>query len=133
MAFYLAKTEPAEYSILDLEREKRTTWDGVRNPQAVKAIRAMQLGDEVLIYHSGKEEAIVGVAKVLSEPRPDPNDTKSWVVELGFVRHLTRPIPLREIKESHLFDDWSLVRQSRLSTMPVPEEFIAWLQQGQTL
>nr|BBH91390.1 ubiquinol-cytochrome c reductase [Thermosporothrix sp. COM3] len=133
MAFYLAKTEPGEYSILDLEREKRTTWDGVRNPQAVKAIRAMQLGDEVLIYHSGKEAAIVGVAKVLSEPRPDPNDAKSWVVELGFVRHLTRPIPLREIKESHLFDDWSLVRQSRLSTMPVPEEFIAWLQQGQPL
>src|SRR5207245_331624 len=115
MAYFLAKTDPKTYSIDDLERDKTTVWDGVRNAAALLAIRAMHNRDEVLIYHSQGEAAIVGLARVVSEPRPDPNDPKSWVVDMTFVRRLSQPITLHEIKESHLFDDWALVRQGRLS------------------
>ena len=127
MAYFLAKTDPATYSLEDLERDKHTTWDGVRNAQAVNAIKSMRPGDEVLIYHSMGEAALVGLARVTSEPRPDPRESKSWVVDLAFVRRLARPVTLREIKESHLFDDWLLVRQSRLSTMSTPDAFVEWL------
>jgi predicted RNA-binding protein with PUA-like domain len=127
MAYFLAKTDPVTYSLENLERDKATTWDGVRNAQAVRAIQNMHPGDEVLIYHSGGESALVGLARVISEPRTDPRETKSWVVDLAFVRRLTHPVTLREIKESHLFDDWSLIRQSRLSTMSVPDTVIEWL------
>ncbi len=133
MAYFLAKTDPGTYSIDDLERDRTTTWDGVRNAAALQAIRAMRSGDEVLIYHSQGEAAIVGLARVISEPRPDPKDSKSWVVDVAFVRRLEQPVTLREIKESHLFDDWSLVRQGRLSTMGVPDNVIAWLKEKKAL
>ena len=133
MAYFLAKTDPGTYSIDDLERDRTTTWDGVRNAAALQAIRAMRPGDEVLIYHSQGEAAIVGLARVISEPRPDPKDSKSWVVDVAFVRRLEQPVTLREIKESHLFDDWSLVRQGRLSTMGVPDNVIAWLKEKKAL
>src|SRR5947208_1056 len=133
MAYFLAKTDPATYSIDDLERDRTTTWDGVRNAAALQAIRAMRPADEILIYHSQGEAAIVGLARVISEPRQDPNDSKSWVVDVAFVQRLAQPVTLREIKESHQFDDWSLVRQSRLSTMSVPEHVVAWLKQKQVL
>jgi predicted RNA-binding protein with PUA-like domain len=131
MAYFLAKTDPATYSIEQLEQEQQTTWDGVRNAQAVRVIQAMHPGDTILIYHSLGDAAIVGLAQVISEPRPDPQDAKSWVIDVRFVRRLARPVTLREIKESHLFDDWSLVRQSRLSTMSVPDTFMAWLREQQ--
>ena len=127
MAYFLAKTDPATYSVDDLERDRTTTWDGVRNAAALQAIRAMRPADEILIYHSQGEAAIVGLARVISEPRPDPKDSKSWVVDVAFVRRLQQPVTLREIKEGHLFDDWSLVRQGRLSTMGVPDNVISWL------
>jgi predicted RNA-binding protein with PUA-like domain len=133
MAYFLAKTDPKTYSIEDLEHDKTTVWDGVRSAAALLVIRAMHPGDEVLIYHSQGEAAIVGLAKVVSEPRPDPNDPKSWVVDLTFVRRLSQPITLREIKESHLFDDWALVRQGRLSTMGVPDNVLAWLEEKKAL
>ena len=133
MAYFLAKTDPKTYSIEDLEREKTTVWDGVRNAAALLAIRAMHPGDEVLIYHSQGEAAIVGLAQVVSEPRPDPNDPKSWVVDITFVRRFTQPITLHEIKESHLFDDWALVRQGRLSTMSVPQNVLVWLEEKKAL
>ena len=133
MAYFLAKTDPGTYSIDDLERDGTTTWDGVRNAAALQAIRAMRPGDEVLIYHSQGEAAIVGLARVNSEPHPDPQDSKSWVVDLTFVRRLEQPVTLREIKESHLFDDWSLVRQGRLSTMGVPDNVIEWLKEKKVL
>jgi len=135
MAYFLAKTDPGTYSIDDLERDGTTTWDGVRNAAALQAIRAMRPGDEVLIYHSQGEAAIVGLARVISEPRPDPKDSKSWVVDVTFVRRLQQqqPVTLREIKESHLFDDWSLVRQGRLSTMGVPDNVIEWLKEKKVL
>ena len=133
MAYFLAKTDTGTYSVDDLERDGTTTWDGVRNAAALQAIRAMRPGDEVLIYHSQGEAAIVGLARVNSEPRPDPKDSKSWVVDVTFVRRLEQPVTLREIKESHLFDDWSLVRQGRLSTMGVPDNVIAWLKEKKVL
>jgi predicted RNA-binding protein with PUA-like domain len=133
MAYFLAKTDPKTYSIDDLERDKSTVWDGVRNAAALLAIRAMHKDDEMLIYHSQGETAIVGLARVVSEPRPDPNDSKSWVVDIEFMRRFTQPITLHEIKESHLFDDWALVRQGRLSTMSVPENVVAWLREKKAL
>lgn len=133
MAYFLAKSDPKTYSIDDLERDKTTVWDGVRNAAALLAIRAMHADDEVLIYHSQGESAIVGVGRVMSEPRPDPKDPKSWVVDITFVRRFAQPVTLHEIKESHLFDDWALVRQGRLSTMSVPENVVAWLQKKQVL
>jgi predicted RNA-binding protein with PUA-like domain len=133
MTYFLAKTDPESYSIDNLERDKVTVWDGVRSPQALRAIQAMRPDDDVLIYHSQGEAAIVGLARVASEPRPDPNDSKSWVVDMAFVRRFARPVTLRQIKESHLFDDWALVRQGRLSTMTVPDTFIAWLKEKKVL
>jgi len=127
MRYFLAKTDPETYSIDQLEKEKKTAWDGVTNPQAVRAIREMKPGDRVLIYHSGGQAAILGLAKVISEPRDDPKNPKSAVVELEFLRKIDPPVTLSEIKESHLFDDWSLVRQGRLSTMAAPDKFIEWL------
>lgn len=128
MAYFLAKTDPEHYSISDLERDGTTVWDGVRNAAALQAIRAMHPGDNVLIYHSQGEAAIVGLARVESEPRPDTTDPKSWVVDVAFVRRFAEPITLREIKDSHSFDDWALVRQGRLSTMSVPAHVVEWLQ-----
>jgi predicted RNA-binding protein with PUA-like domain len=133
MAYFLAKTDPEEYSIDQLERDSSTVWDGIRNPQALRAIQSMHPGDEVLIYHSQSEAAIVGITRVTSEARPDPNDDKSWVVDMAFVRRLAQPITLREIKDSHLFDDWSLVRQGRLSTMSVPDNVVVWLKEKKAL
>ena len=133
MAYFLAKTDPKTYSIDDLERDRTTVWDGVRSAAALLAIRAMHPDDEVLIYNSQGEAAIVGLAQVVSEPRPDPNDPKSWVVDIAFMRRFNQPITLHEIKESHLFDDWALVRQGRLSTMSVPENVVAWLKEKNAL
>ena len=127
--YYLAKTEPSVYSIDDLKRDKKTVWDGVVNPQAVRAIKDMQPGDRVFIYHSGGVSAIVGLALVLSPGRPDPKNPKSAVVDLEFLSELDTPVTLAEVKQSKLFDDWALVRQGRLSTMLVPEKFVDWLQE----
>src|SRR6476646_4009991 len=98
MSYFLAKTDPDTYSIDDLEREHKTAWDGVTNPQAVRAIKEMHPGDRVFIYHSGGESAIVGVARVRSEPRADPKNPKSAVVDLEFLSRIEPPVTLREIK-----------------------------------
>src|SRR5579884_2495444 len=110
MTWFLAKTDPDTYSIDDLEREKRTVWDGVTNPQAVRAIREMKKGDRILVYHSGGSAAVVGVAKVASDPRDDPKNAKSAVVDMEFERRLATPVTLAEIKQSGKFADWALVR-----------------------
>ncbi|MGP8243903.1 MAG: EVE domain-containing protein [Bryobacteraceae bacterium] len=127
MNYFLAKTEPGTYSIEDLEREGWTVWDGVTNPQAVRAIREMKPGDRVFIYHSGGVSAVVGLAAVRAAPRDDPKNPKSAVVDLEFLARLDPPTTLAEVKRSKLFDDWALVRQGRLSTMPVPPAFVEWL------
>jgi predicted RNA-binding protein with PUA-like domain len=127
--YYLAKTEPSVYSIDDLQRDKKTVWDGVRNPQAVRAIMDMQPGDRVFIYHSGGVSAIVGLALVLSPGRQDQKDPKSAVVDLEFLQQLDTPVTLAEVKQSKEFDDFALVRQGRLSTMLVPEKFVDWVRE----
>jgi predicted RNA-binding protein with PUA-like domain len=127
MNCFLAKTDPETYSVDQLEREKKTTWDGVKNPQALRAIREMHPGDHVFIYHSGGDSAVVGLAQVVSEPRPDPKYPKLTVIDLEFLTRLDPPTTLREIKESGLFNDWPLVRQGRLSTMAAPAAFVAWM------
>ncbi len=127
MAYFLAKTDPQTYSIDDLKHDGTTEWDGVRNPAAVNAIKTMRPGDTVIIYHSQKDAAVVGLAKVVSDPRPDKSDDRSWVADFQYLQHARRPVTLREIKESHEFDDWALVRMGRLSTMSAPAEFWEWL------
>ena len=128
MSYFLAKTDPETYSIDDLKRDGTTEWDGVRNPAAVNAIKSMKPGDHVIIYHSQGQSSVVGLAEVVSEPRPDKNDAKSWVADFKYVRHAKKTVTLKEIKESHKFDDWALVRMGRLSTMAAPAEFWKWLQ-----
>lgn len=125
--YLLAKTDPETYSIENLARDHQTVWDGVRNPQALRAIREMRPGDRVFIYHSMGDPCIVGLAKVASAPRPDPKDAKLTVVDFEFLTTLEPPTTLREIKESGLFADWALVRQSRLSTMSAPAAFVEWM------
>jgi len=127
MPYFLAKTDPETYSIDHLEKEKKTVWDGVSNPQAVRAIRSMRPGDKVFIYHSGGLSAVVGLAKVISEARTDPKNDKSAVAEFEFLGRLKPSTTLAEIKQSKLFDDWALVRQGRLSTMAAPEKFVEWM------
>jgi predicted RNA-binding protein with PUA-like domain len=127
--YFLAKSEPSVYSIDDLKREHKTTWDGVTNPQAVHALNDMQPGDRVFIYHSGGVSSIVGLAQVLTGGRPDPKNPKSAIVDLEYLSTLDTPVTLTEIKQSKKFDDWALVRQGRLSTMLVPESFVAWMRE----
>ena len=127
MAYFLAKTDPDTYSIDDLQRDKQTEWDGVRNPAAIEAIKSMTPGDTVIIYHSQKDKAIVGLAEVVSKPRPDENDDRSWVADFKYLQHAKKRVTLKEIKDSHQFDDWALVRMGRLSTMSAPDAFVTWL------
>jgi predicted RNA-binding protein with PUA-like domain len=127
MNYFLAKTDPDTYSVDDLERDRRTAWDGVTNPQAVRAIREMRPGDRVFVYHSGGVSGVVGLATVRSEPRDDPKNPKSAVVDLEFSGRIDPPATLAEIKQSGEFSDWALVRQGRLSTMPAPQAFVEWM------
>lgn len=127
MKYFLAKTDPETYSIDQLEKEHKTVWDGVNNPQAVRAIREMKPGDKVFIYHSGGLSAVVGLARVVKEGREDPKNPKSAVADFEFVGRLEPGVTLAEIKQSKLFDDWALVRQGRLSTMEAPEKFVGWM------
>ncbi len=127
MAYFLAKTDPETYSIEDFIREKRTTWDGVTNPLAARHISTMAKGDIVFLYHSMGDSAVVGLAKVDSAPRLDSKNPKSWVVDMKFVSRLDPPTSLRVIKDSGLFPTFDLVRNSRLSTMPCPDDFVEWL------
>ena len=127
LTYFLAKTDPETYPLEQLEREKQTVWDGVRNAQAVRAIREMKSGDRVFIYHSMGDASIVGVADIVGSGRDDPNNPKLAVADFRFRGRIEPPITLREIKESGLFEDWALVRQSRLSTMSVPPDFVKWV------
>ncbi|GAB6875311.1 EVE domain-containing protein [Thermaerobacter litoralis] len=123
MGYWLVKTEPSVYSYADLEREGTDYWDGVRNNLAQKHMKAMQPGDLVLVYHTGSEKQAVGVAEVVRGAYPDPTDpTGRWVaVDLKARLRLPRPVTLVEIKADPAFQDWELVRNARLSVMPVPE------------
>jgi len=114
---YLLKTEPSEYSFADLERDKTTVWDGVTNPVALKNLRGMKKGDELVIYHTGDEKRTVGTASVVSV---DDSDPKSPRVTIKVGKRLA-PTTLAEIKANKLFSDSPLVRQGRLSVVPLSE------------
>jgi predicted RNA-binding protein with PUA-like domain len=114
MGYWVVKTEPSTYSYDDLAREGTTLWDGVKNPVAMKHLRAMQPGDEVMIYHTGDEKAIVGLAKVVGQ------DPKLGVPKLKAERAVSRPVTLAAIKADKAFADLALVRMGRLSVLPVP-------------
>ncbi len=118
---WLLKTEPSVYSYADLEREGKTAWDGVTNPVALKNLRAMQAGDRVFVYHTGDEKAAVGIAEVVRAAYPDPkrSDARLVVVDLRPVERLGRPVSLAEIKALAAFAQSPLVRQGRLSVVPL--------------
>jgi predicted RNA-binding protein with PUA-like domain len=128
MRTFLFKTEPSEYSFSDLVREKKTTWTGVKNAAALQALRTAKVGDEVLIYHTGDEKAIVGLAKVAKGPREDPAQPgltpeglpKFAVVDLAPIKIAVAPVTLAQIKGDSRFAAFALVKQSRLSVMLVP-------------
>lgn len=121
--YWLFKSEPDVFSLEDLRKAKRTAWDGVRNYQARNNLAAMQKGDRVLVYHSVKEQAVVGIAEVVREAYPDPTtgDARWVAVDLAAVKALPRPVPLAEMKADRILRDIPLVRQSRLSVMPLPK------------
>ena len=118
---WLLKTEPGDYAYDDLEREGRARWDGVRNPAAQRNLRAMKKGDRVLVYHTGDVKAVVGEAEVVGEAYPDPKFPagKLVVVDLQARGRLGRPVTLAEIKEMAAFAESPLVRQGRLSVVPI--------------
>jgi predicted RNA-binding protein with PUA-like domain len=122
-AKWLFKSDPDHYSFSDLQREGCTVWDGVSNNLALKHLRAVQPGDLALIYHTGDEKAIVGIAEVVSEPYPDPKqkDPRLTVVDVKAREALPRPVTLEEIKKQASLRDFDLVRLPRLSVMPVSE------------
>lgn len=122
MAGWLLKTEPNDYSFADLLREQRVVWDGVSNPLARKYLNAMRRGDEAFIYHTGSERAIVGIARVVSDPylAGGHQGEAEPVIELEALRPLSRPVTLAEIKNNAAFSHFELVRLPRLSVMPVP-------------
>lgn len=125
-SYWLLKTEPSTYSFERLVKEGQAVWDGVRNNLALKYLREMKAGDQVLIYHSGDDKAVVGQAKVVKAAYPDPNadDPKLVVVDLVPAAALPKPVPLSAIKAESSLGDLPLVRMPRLSVMPVPAE--AW-------
>ena len=118
---WLTKTEPGSYSYAQLERDRRTVWDGVKNALALKHLAAMEQGDEVLVYHTGDEKAVVGIARVARAAYPDPNafDPRLVVVDLEAVRALPRPVSLRELRSNATLAGFDLLRLPRLSVMPV--------------
>jgi predicted RNA-binding protein with PUA-like domain len=118
---WLLKTEPTEYSYDDLEREKRGRWDGVRNPAALRNLRAMKAGDRVLVYHTGGEKAVVGTAEVVAEAYPDPKAKGGTlvVIDVAARGRLPRPVTLADIKAMAEFAQSPLVRQGRLSVVPI--------------
>ena len=116
---WVLKTEPSEYGFPDLVRDRRTRWEGVSNPVALKHLRSMLEGDDALIYHTGNEKALVGLARVVSAPYPDPKDAKLVVVDVAPVKPLPRTVSLAEIKAEPAFADLGLVRIPRLSVVPV--------------
>ena len=119
---WLVKTEPGTYSYDDLEREGQAVWDGVSNPQAVKNLKAMAVGDRVFVYHTGDEKQVVGEAEVVRAAYPDPKGAaRLSVVDLKAVRRLSRPVTLADLKADRAFADSPLVRQGRLSVVPVTE------------
>jgi len=121
---YLLKTEPESYSVDDLAREGETVWDGVRNPVAIRVLAGMKPGEMAVIYHTGDEKRTVGLAKVLAVDTKNPKDP---AVRLKFVKKTKTPRTLAQIKAQAIFANSPLVKQGRLSVVPLSEAQYAWL------
>lgn len=121
---WLFKTEPSAYSFQQLQKDKKTVWDGVKNNLALKNLKDIQKGDEILIYHTGDEKAAVGVARALSGAYSDPGkkDPKLLVVDIEAVKALPRPVTLAEVKANSKLKNFDLVRLPRLSIMKVSDD-----------
>ncbi len=133
MNYWMVKTEPGDYTWEQFERDGVTMWDGVRNYQARNNLRAMRRGDRVLFYRSVKNPAVMGIARVVREAYPDPTaDDERWVaVDLEVERPLPQPVPLRAIKANPTLADLPLLRQPRLSVMPLtPQQFEVLVKMG---
>lgn len=130
MADFLFKTEPAEYSYADLAAKGEGVWDGVRNPVALRNMRAMAKGDRVFVYHTGSEKAVVGIARAASVAYPDPKQPGSplSVIDLVPVKALKEPVSLATLKADPEFASSPLVRQGRLSVVPLTEKQAATLE-----
>ena len=124
---YLLKTEPSEYSFADLRRDGETTWDGVSNPVALKHLRAMKSGDRLIIYETGDVKSAVGTATVVSG---DASDPKNPQVKIKVGKALPKAVSLAEIKSKKIFGESPLVRQGRLSVVPLNEEQYVFLLGG---
>ena len=123
MSVFLFKTEPSTYSYADLVRDKRTVWDGVSNPVALRHLSTLRKGDTVVIYHTGDEKSAVGLATATKDPFPDPklDDPKRLVTEISAERALPRPVTLAEVKADGILKTTELARLPRLSIMPFTE------------
>ncbi|MFC5625723.1 EVE domain-containing protein [Algoriphagus winogradskyi] len=122
MKYWMVKSEPSSYSWSDFVAKNEDIWDGVRNFQARNYLREMQMGDLVFFYHSGKEKAIVGIAEVSQEQFPDPKDEAWTAVKLKVKSPLKNAIPLAAIKDEDRLSDLPMLKQSRLSVLPVGKE-----------
>jgi predicted RNA-binding protein with PUA-like domain len=123
MARWLMKEEPEHYSYDQLEHDRKTVWAGVKNPLAQKHLRSIRKGDRIFFYHTGKQKAVVAVARAAGDAYPDPQDRsgKMFVVDVVPEKKLSRPVTLAEIKADRAFAGFPLVRMSRLSVMPVTD------------
>lgn len=122
MNYWLMKSEPGTYSFSDLLKDKKTTWDGVRNFQARNNLKSMKKGDMILFYHSMDDKAVVGLGKISKEFFPDPKDNEWVAVEVSAGKQLKNPVTLAQIKADKRLSDMVLVRSSRLSVQPVRKE-----------
>jgi predicted RNA-binding protein with PUA-like domain len=123
---FLLKSEPETYSFDDLLRDGETTWDGIRNPQALASLRSMKKGEKLVIYHSNTGKSVVGTATVVSNTT-DPADPKTPLIRIKAGKPLKREKPLAELRETPIFHDSLLFRQFRLSVVPLTDEQYDWL------
>ncbi|MDQ3022547.1 MAG: EVE domain-containing protein [Bacteroidota bacterium] len=125
MNYWLLKTEPTVYSYDDLVRDKKTVWDGVGHPTALINIRNAKKGDMVFIYHTGDEKQIIGIAEIISDSYKDPkqDNPKYAVFDITPAKKLKNPVTLARIKSDKKFSEFRLVKESRLSVVPVPKEY----------
>lgn len=119
MNYWMVKQEPEKYSFDDLLKDGKTVWDGVRNYQARNNLREMRVGDQVLFYHSVSEKSVVGLAEVSRESFPDPSDEKWIAVEIQPIEKFAKAVTLDEIKAAKDLENIALIKQSRLSVMPL--------------
>lgn len=128
MNYFLLKTDPDTYSVDDFEKDNITLWDGVHNFQAINFIKQMQIGDKAYIYHSQTTKSILALGEVIEMPFDNYNDPrKSWAVKIKFIKKFSKTVSLADLKSESIFDHFLLLRNPRLSVMPVPEDVVDYL------